>query len=356
MNCQIFLIMVIFTFSIFFVNTDNFVNAIEYTDDSDYLPSWAIPLDDDLAIDECFEIIENSLPDSEWCADWLNYLLLKELGFLNESPDEELVSLLPTKEDFPAADFGEFIDPTFVHRINPDTFQHIESSLAQEMYIEIEDGEDLSLKTMVGIIKFSSINSTQIVFDNYYNYDSGAGEQTYEKEIIFDSICAKSKIKEDYSHFQNYSSFKVDYFCTNENIGITLKHTTLGDFGERNLKLILESQAEKITSKVLEKINQNLANSEKSSQSKIPDWVRNNAKWWAQGAIGDSDFVSGIQYLIKAEIMLIPETEQTTFAEGTEEIPNWIKNNADWWAQGLISDDDFVKGIQYLVEQGIMVV
>ncbi len=35
-------------------------------------------------------------------------------------------------------------------------------------------------------------------------------------------------------------------------------------------------------------------------------------------------------------------------------IPAWIKNNADWWSQGLITDDDFVKGIQYLVEQGIM--
>ena len=38
----------------------------------------------------------------------------------------------------------------------------------------------------------------------------------------------------------------------------------------------------------------------------------------------------------------------------TDEIPSWIKNNADWWAQGLISDDDFVKGIQFLVEQGII--
>ena len=37
-------------------------------------------------------------------------------------------------------------------------------------------------------------------------------------------------------------------------------------------------------------------------------------------------------------------------------VPAWIKNNADWWAQGLITDDDFVKGIQYLVEQRVIVV
>ena len=90
------------------------------------------------------------------------------------------------------------------------------------------------------------------------------------------------------------------------------------------------------------------------SSLQIPDWVRGNAEWWAQGAIGDSDFVSGIQYLIKEGIMQIPETAQAENVEDSQEIPSWIKNNADWWAQGLISDDDFVKGIQYLVEQGII--
>ncbi|MGD2107330.1 MAG: tetratricopeptide repeat protein [Nitrosopumilaceae archaeon] len=88
--------------------------------------------------------------------------------------------------------------------------------------------------------------------------------------------------------------------------------------------------------------------------TQIPDWVRGNAEWWAQGAIGDSDFVSGIQYLIKEGIMTIPETAKTQSGEESKEIPSWIKNNADWWSQGLITDGDFVKGIQYLVEQGII--
>jgi len=93
-----------------------------------------------------------------------------------------------------------------------------------------------------------------------------------------------------------------------------------------------------------------------SQQSQIPDWVRGNAEWWAQGAIGDSDFVSGIQYLIKEGIMQIPETAQGATSDDSKEIPSWIKNNADWWAQGLITDDDFVKGIQFLIENGIMTV
>jgi len=35
-------------------------------------------------------------------------------------------------------------------------------------------------------------------------------------------------------------------------------------------------------------------------------------------------------------------------------LPDWIKNNAGWWAEGKISEDEFVKGIEYLVKQGII--
>jgi len=96
--------------------------------------------------------------------------------------------------------------------------------------------------------------------------------------------------------------------------------------------------------------------SEEQTKPQIPDWIRNNAEWWAQGGISDNDFVSGIQYLIKEGVMQIPKTTSTSTAGESNEIPAWIKNNADWWSQGLISDDDFVKGIQYLVERGIIVV
>ncbi len=34
-------------------------------------------------------------------------------------------------------------------------------------------------------------------------------------------------------------------------------------------------------------------------------------------------------------------------------ITDWIKNNASWWADGLIEDTDFVSGIQYLLTHGI---
>jgi hypothetical protein len=85
----------------------------------------------------------------------------------------------------------------------------------------------------------------------------------------------------------------------------------------------------------------------------IPTWIKNNAGWWAENKIGDNDFVQGIQYLIKAGIMKIPSTSQGSTL-GSNEIPTWIKNNAGWWAENKIGDNDFVQGIQYLIKAGII--
>jgi hypothetical protein len=84
---------------------------------------------------------------------------------------------------------------------------------------------------------------------------------------------------------------------------------------------------------------------------KIPSWIKNNAGWWADGTIDDDSFVSGIEYLIKENILHI----SSNFVESTsDEIPSWIKNNAGWWADGTIDDDSFVSGIEYLVNNGII--
>jgi len=37
-----------------------------------------------------------------------------------------------------------------------------------------------------------------------------------------------------------------------------------------------------------------------------------------------------------------------------DEIPEWIKNNAGWWADGQIDDNSFVEGIQFLIKEGFM--
>ena len=88
----------------------------------------------------------------------------------------------------------------------------------------------------------------------------------------------------------------------------------------------------------------------------LPDWIKENAKWWSSGAINDRDFSKGIEYMIKEEIIRIPqvqtEKDMGTFVVG--KIPDWIKNNAKWWSEGLLSDEDFSKGLEYMVKEGII--
>ena len=36
------------------------------------------------------------------------------------------------------------------------------------------------------------------------------------------------------------------------------------------------------------------------------------------------------------------------------EIPKWIRDNAKWWSEGLITDQDYIQGLQYLIKQGIL--
>jgi len=53
----------------------------------------------------------------------------------------------------------------------------------------------------------------------------------------------------------------------------------------------------------------------------------------------------------------IPAISSPTDALGaisSHSIPGWVKGVAGWWAQGKISDDDFVSAIKFLVKEGII--
>ena len=92
-----------------------------------------------------------------------------------------------------------------------------------------------------------------------------------------------------------------------------------------------------------------------SYAEEIPDWIKINAGWWSEGSITDSDFLQGIQFLINEEILVI-ESVNAAASSKTSEIPDWIKINAGWWSEGSITDDDFVNAIKHLIEIGIITI
>ena len=89
----------------------------------------------------------------------------------------------------------------------------------------------------------------------------------------------------------------------------------------------------------------------KEPESLIPQWIRNSAEWWSNEQISTNDFIIGLEYLIEKKVLVISSSE----SDGDEKrIPSWIKNNAKWWSEGKILDRDFVTGLQYLINEGII--
>ena len=92
--------------------------------------------------------------------------------------------------------------------------------------------------------------------------------------------------------------------------------------------------------------------------TQIPPWLKNVAGWWAAGEISENEFLAGIEYLINNKIILItfipcglPITHSTV---DDVTVPEWIKNNAKWWNEDLITDTDFTNGIEYLIAKQII--
>jgi len=45
-----------------------------------------------------------------------------------------------------------------------------------------------------------------------------------------------------------------------------------------------------------------------ASSSSIPAWIKNTARWWADGQINDDDYIKSIQWLIDNKILRIPQS------------------------------------------------
>ena len=90
-----------------------------------------------------------------------------------------------------------------------------------------------------------------------------------------------------------------------------------------------------------------------STKTNIPQWVKQVAEFWIADQIDDMGFVQVIEYLVQQEIISIPYAEAPE-EESAVEIPVWIKTNAEFWINGDVSDDDFALGLEWLINNGII--
>jgi len=105
-----------------------------------------------------------------------------------------------------------------------------------------------------------------------------------------------------------------------------------------------------------------IPNSFAQEETEIPKWIKNVAGWWAVNEISEKEFLVAIEYLINNDIIhisFLPCGGAAAMAASVPTleaklIPDWVKNNAGWWADGQIDDSSFVSGLQWLISNGIM--
>ena len=192
--------------------------------------------------------------------------------------------------------------------------------------------------------------------DTKFSFDVDSDGKSFSGNLTYEDTFAGIHLNSD-----NFSFFSIDQrenSATLGGISVNDEYFSIfvDDNGEsgrddvvkikiRNSKGSLVYQKEGTLSKGTATVSSNFL--------ELPLWLKNNAKWWSNDQIHDSDFIDGVQFLIKNGIITIPSLPQSMPSQETD-IPLWIKNNAKWWSEDKLSDAEFVAGLKFLIINGIL--
>ena len=74
-----------------------------------------------------------------------------------------------------------------------------------------------------------------------------------------------------------------------------------------------------------------------AQSSMVPEWVKNNAKWWSEGSISEADYITSLEYLISNGIIDV----QVPFAQVTA-------------AQNLLTEDERAQSFSVTFYEGLI--
>ena len=70
-----------------------------------------------------------------------------------------------------------------------------------------------------------------------------------------------------------------------------------------NIENVIKTKSERITSSCLNDPDQEFITT--TFKQPLPDWIKNNAGWWANGDIDEKEFLSALDFLLSNEILRI---------------------------------------------------
>jgi hypothetical protein len=153
--------------------------------------------------------------------------------------------------------------------------------------------------------------------------------------------------------FQNYINLEFPRYSENESFRVFLndEHVdsiqSMDEWGNWHVAFLVEPKSEGILTITGFNPQRNLIET-----ILIPDWIRNDVDWWSTGEISDLEFLKDIDYLFKKQIISTPSRD--VIDESQWQIPTWVKNPAGWLLDEKISDNEFLNMIENLVKRKII--
>ncbi len=155
--------------------------------------------------------------------------------------------------------------------------------------------------------------------------------------------------------FDNYINLEFPIYSENESFQVFLNDDlidsiqSIDDMGNWHVGFQVESQSEGVL-----RIVGFDPQGKQSEFVLIPDWIRNDADWWISDEIPDSEFLEGIDYMLEKQILDVSKREM--IEESQRYIPSWVKISVGWWGEEKISDDEFVNILENLIKRKIILI
>jgi len=230
-------------------------------------------------------------------------------------------------------------------------FQDGELSIFSCEYDTLEDSEELPFGEIVAVYNFTGELTSALI--QYTECGSTLGNQfhpMFVSSITHFASVAFSTTGLIYASSELMTQIEEEYIgdtCAEE---LTESSTEQGEEGieepviqaEPTMEISNEAIKEKPIEEIIEKVAEfqkkddqdiiqekiviKLDENEKISKIVLPDWIKKNAEWWSKDQITDDEFYKGIEYLINNGIIRIPLTAAAD--QSTNEIPGWVKKNA----------------------------
>ena len=239
---------------------------------------------------------------------------------------------------------------------------------------ELSFYEDRGAESLNHVALFTNIRGFDDRYDSnlYVEWDKGKPLKVYDPEGYLDDITNVSFAEHDTDVVMTFhlnfvkpmdvSHIVLYYWDYFRNSGLVTFEDAIVII-EPVEDVIAEFQTDEIIAND-DTVNDSIDTSKKEESPVIPAWIKDNAGRWADGTLEDFTFTNGIQYLIQEKIIDVPTSPNVSVdpddeiieEEEEQEIPKWIKNSAKWWSEDMISEEEFVNAIQWLIANGVVVI